>query len=215
MWYNTIDDYAFSSKEAIGMDDFLEQTASPVKKGASAFLYYGAWALMVVCGMVAIFAVTGVLGTDYETGRMIFRLPSLLVALAFGGLTFLLFRVKDECRVEYDYAFTNGNLDVSKVMNERRRRYLCAMDTKDVISCGPAQGPAFQKALNEPGVKTHNWFVNREAKLTFFYFQKKGAKHVIVLELNDEMLSVIRSKKYLQVGVWHDADGKSTYASIS
>ena len=141
---------------------------------------------------------------------------ALLVALAFGGLTFLLFRVKDECRVEYDYAFTNGNLDVSKVMNERRRRYLCAMDTKDVISCGPAQGPAFQKALNEPGVKTHNWFVNRDAKLYYFYFQRKNMKHVIIVELNDEMVAMIRSKNYLPRGVWYDENGNSSYgASIS
>ena len=89
------------------------------------------------------------------------------------------------------------------------------METKDVISCGPATGPAFQKALKEPGVKTHNWFVNREHPLTFFYFQKKGVKHVVVLELNEEMISVIRSKKYLQMGVWHDADGKAAYASLS
>ena len=37
----------------------------------------------------------------------------------------------------------------------------------------------------------------------------------MVLELNDEMISVIRSKKYLQQGAWHDEDGKSRYASLS
>ena len=197
------------------MDDFLEQTAVRHKQGAFSLLYYLAWAGMVIFGVIALFGLVNVIGVNPETGGISFSLPSLIMLLVFGGLAFGLFRAKDECRVEYDYAFTNGCLDISKVMNERRRRYLCAMETKEVLSCGPATGPAFQKALKEPGIKQHNWFVNREAKLYYFYFQKKGVKHLAVVELNDEMISVIRSKKYLQLGVWHDADGKSTYASIS
>ena len=197
------------------MDDFLEQTAVRTKKGIYTFLYYIALVLMGVFGVLALISLTNVVGIHPETGKMMFNLPSLIIAVVFGGLAFLLFRAKDECRVEYDYTFTNGTLDISKVMNDRRRRYLCSLETKEVLSCGPASGPAFQKALNEPGVKRHNWFVNREAKLTYFYFQKKGVKHLAVLELNDAMISVIRSKKYLQMGVWHDADGKSSYASLS
>ena len=197
------------------MDDFLEQTAVRTKKGIYTFLYYIALVLMGVFGVLALISLTNVVGIHPETEKMMFNLPSLIIAVVFGGLAFLLFRAKDECRVEYDYTFTNGTLDISKVMNDRRRRYLCSLETKEVLSCGPASGPAFQKALNEPGVKRHNWFVNREAKLTYFYFQKKGVKHLAVLELNDAMISVIRSKKYLQMGVWHDADGKSSYASLS
>jgi len=197
------------------MDDFLEQTAVRQKQGVFTLLYYLMWVVMIVFALIAVFGLTSMIGVNPETGGIAFNFPSLIMGVVFGALAFVCFRAKDECRVEYDYAFTNGSLDVSKVMNERRRRYLCAMETKDVISCGPAKGPAFQKALKEPGVKQHNWFVNREAKLTYFYFQKKGVKHLAVLELNDEMISVIRSKKYLQMGVWHDADGKSTYASIS
>lgn len=197
------------------MDDFLEQTAVRQKQGVFTLLYYLTWLAMVVCGLIALFSLTSVVNMNPETGGVAFHLPMLVMAVAFGALAFLCFRGKDECRVEYDYSFTNGSLDISKVMNERRRRYLCSVETKDVISCGPASGPAFQRALKEPGVKQHNWFVNREARLTYFYFQKKGVKHVMVLELNDEMISVIRSKKYLQMGAWHDADGKSTYASLS
>ena len=197
------------------MDDFLEQTAVNHKKGASALLYYVAFLFMVVFGLIGIFSLMNVVGMNYETGGIAFQPLFLIPTVLGGGLAFLLFRAKDELRVEYDYSFTNGSLDISKVMNERRRRYLCAMECKEVISCGPASGPAFQKALKEPNAKVHNWFVNREAKLTFFYFQKKGVKHVIVLELNDDMIAVIRSKKYLPMGAWHDADGKASYAGLS
>ena len=134
-----------------------------------------------------------------------------MIALVTGGAAFLVYRWKDTLRVEYDYTFTNGALDISSVLNNRRRRYLCAMDTQDVVRCGPATGPAFERTLKEPGIKVHNWFVNREAKLFYFYFQKKGVKHVAVMELNDEMIAVIRSKNYLPMGTWYDADGKQSY----
>jgi len=97
------------------------------------------------------------------------------------------------------------------VLNNKRRKYLTALEMKDVIRCGPATGPAFAKTLNEPGIKRHNWFVNREANLYYFYFQRKGVKHMIVLELTQEMVDMIRSRSYLPREAWYDAEGKQSY----
>ena len=148
-----------------------------------------------------------------ETGGILFVWQNLVMTLVFGGVAYLLWRVSDNCRVEYDYTFTNGCLDVSRVLNNKRRKYLTALEMKDVIRCGPATGPAFQKTLSEPGIKCHNWFVNRDAKLYYFYFQRKGVKHVIVLELTDEMVAMIRSKNYLPREAWYDAEGRNSYAA--
>ena len=198
------------------MDDFLEIYAVRHKQGLYTALYYLCWGVIIAFGLVAAFAVSNVIGMNPDTGGMVFSWPSLLLALVFGGGAYLLWRASDNCRVEYDYTFTNGNLDVSRVLNNKRRRYLTALEMKDVIRCGPAAGPAFTKTLNEPGIKRHNWFVNRDAHLYYFYFQKKGIKHVIVLELNREMIGMIRRKNYLQRGVWYEADGTQKYGgSIS
>ena len=197
-------------------DDFLEQTAVRRRQGAFTALYYLCWALLIILGLMAVMAVSSIIGVNQETGGIAFNWISLVVAVVLGGLAFLLWRGADNCRVEYDYSFTNGNLDVSRVLNNKRRRYLTALDMKDVIRCGPAAGPAFQKTLNEPGIKRHNWFVNREANLYFFYFKRKEVKHLIVLELNQEMIDVIRSKSpYLPQGAWYDADGKQQHVRIS
>lgn len=198
------------------MDDFLEIVAYRRKQGLYTLVYYLCWVFIVVFALIAAFSLANVIGMNQETGTMSFNWVSLVTTIVFGGAAFLLWRGSDSCRVEYDYTFTNGNLDVSRVLNNKRRKYLTALEMKDVIRCGPASGQAFLKTLNEPGIKRHNWFVNREANLYFFYFQKKGLKHVIILELNQEMVDMIRSKKYLQHGVWYDADGKQSYgASIS
>ena len=195
------------------MDDFLEIYAVRRHQAPFTVLYYLSWILVVVLLLTAAISLPGVIGADPETGKLVFSWQSLLVVLVAGGAAYLLWRGSDNCRVEYDYTFTNGNLDVSRVLNNKRRKYLTALEMKDVIRCGPAAGPAFMKTLNEPGIKRHNWFLNRDAHLYYFYFQKKGLKHVIVLELNQEMVDMIRSRNYLPRGVWYEADGSQKYGS--
>ena len=193
------------------MDDFLEIIAFRRKQGLYTLLYYMCWALIIVFGLYAAISLSSIVGMNPETGGIAFSWINLLLTLACGGAAFGLWRLSDNCRVEYDYTFTNGNLDVSRVLNNRRRKYLTALEMKDVIRCGPAAGPAFMKTLNEPGIKRHNWFVNREANLYFFYFQRKNVKHVIVLELTDEMVQMIRSKSYLPREAWYENDGSQSY----
>ncbi|MBR6889812.1 MAG: hypothetical protein IKN05_02370 [Clostridia bacterium] len=195
------------------MDDFLEIIAVRRRQGLYTALYYMCWMFILLFALMAAISLTGIVGMNPETGGVVFSWQSLLLTVVFGGGAFLLWRGSDNCRVEYDYTFTNGNLDVSRVLNNKRRKYLTALEMKDVIRCGPAAGPAFMKTLNEPGIKRHNWFVNREANLYFFYFQRKNLKHVIVLELTDEMIRMIRSKNYLPREAWYEADGTQSYGS--
>lgn len=191
------------------MDDFLEQVARRKHQGMYTLLYVFLWFIIIVFGMAALSSVMRIIMID-EQGLSI-NFLALIVTVVGGGVAYLAWRRSDYCRLEYDYSFTNGILDVSRVMNNRRRRYLTALDMKDVIRCGPAQGPAFQKTLSEPGLKKHNWFLNRDANLYYFYFVKNNVKHMAVVELHDEMVEMIRSKSYLQKGVWIDKDGKASY----
>ena len=195
------------------MDDFIEYTARRRGQGLYTVLYILCWAVLAIFGVLAVISLGGIVRVNVESGTLLFNWRALVFFIVFGGIAFLCFRLKDHCRVEYDYAFTNGTLDVSRVMNNLRRKYLCSVETRSVISCGPAAGPAFQKALSGQDRKVHNWFVNRDAALYYFYFEKKGARHVIVLELTDEFVAVVRSKNYLQKGVWYEADGQQRYGT--
>lgn len=195
------------------MDDFLEQVAIRRHQGVYTLLYMLCWAVVIIFGLYALLCLTSIVGVNPETGGVAFDFVSLGVGVVCGAIAYFVWRASDRCRVEYDYTFTNGVLDVSRVMNNKRRKYLTSLEMKDVVRCGPASGQAFMKTLNEPGIKRHNWFVNREANLYFFYFIKKGIKHVIVLELSNEMVALIRGRKYLQHGVWYEADGRQIYGN--
>ncbi|MEE1200661.1 MAG: hypothetical protein U0L09_08410 [Christensenellales bacterium] len=192
------------------MDDFLEQVARRKHQGIYTIAYYMMWVALVFFGFTAVLYVTSVIGVN-ESGGLQFNYIGLIIGLVCAGITFLIWRKADYCRMEYDYSFTNGVLDISQVLNNKRRRYLTALEMKEVICCGPVSAPAFQKALGERDVKRHNWFLNRDANLYFFLFSKKNAKHLAIVELRDDLVSMIRSKSYLQRGVWADDDGKSGY----
>lgn len=199
------------------MDDFMEQVA--YKRGSilNTLLYICCWFVVITCGLNAVLSLFSIVGVNYETGTTQFSFINLVMTVIFGGITYFAWRAADYARVEYDYTFTNGVFDVSRVMNNKRRKYLTSIELKEVIRCGPAKGSAFMKTLNEPGIKKHNWFVNRDAKLYYFYFQKKGGKHVIIVELTDAMVQMMRSKSsYIQRGAWYEADGSQSYGkSIS
>ena len=181
------------------MDDFLEQVARRRRQGAYTALYFAVWILIVLFGLTALMNLTSIIGMNAE-GGVAFRFEALIIAVISGGITFLLWRRADYCRMEYDYTFTNGTLDVSQVLNNKRRRYLTALDMKDVERCGPAEGQAFAKTLNEQGLKKHNWFLNRDGNLFYFFYQKNNEKHMIVIEPTDEMIEMI--KLYLPRGVY-------------
>ena len=68
---------------------------------------------MIVFALMAMIGLSGVMGM-MTTG---FSIMPIIMLVLFGGMAFLIFRYKDELKSEYEYVFTNGDLDVSKVLN--------------------------------------------------------------------------------------------------
>ena len=122
-------------------------------------------------------------------------------AIMIGGAV-LLFLRKDRLRAEFEYTFTNGELDFAQVFNNQKRKSLGTMRVKNVEAFGPVDSNEFRKLLNMPGLKRKNWFLNREAKLYYFYYQKESNKTMIVLEPSAELVEMIR--KYLPRGAYRE-----------
>ena len=183
------------------IDNFLEEVAVKRNRGAQSLMYALCWLVIVLFGLSA-FALFTTITASSSMSEMVIR---IVACAACVGVGYLIWRAKDNFRTEYEYAFTNGDLDVSKVLGNSRRSYLTCLPMKNVDACGlVANNPAFQKWVNMPGVKKHNWFLNRDAQLVYFYFVKNNVKHLMVVELSDEMIKVIRSQNYLGMGVWQE-----------
>jgi len=186
------------------MDNFHEEVASKYNKTPSNILYGLCWVAIVLFGILAMMGLSSLMALQFSVSAVAYF-------VVFGGLAVLLWFKKDNLRIEYDYTFTNGDLDVGKVFGNSRRRLMTSLSMKNVETAGMVTHQSFQRFMNDNGVKKHNWFVNRGANLSYFYFQKENQKHenlkhVIILELSDEMLAMLRP--YLRFGVWQGEGGQ-------
>lgn len=176
------------------MDHFMEEVVIKRNRGMSSLLYVLANVVMVI---------SAILGFMYLQVLFVqFNVFGLIQTLAMLGIAVLLFLRRDRLRTEYEYTFTNGDLDFAQVFNNQKRKTLGTMRVKNVESFGPVDSNAFRKFINMPGMKRRNWFLNRDAKLYYFYYQKESAKNIIVFEPSDELVDMIR--KYLPHGVYQE-----------
>jgi len=179
------------------LDNFREEVAFKHNRTLNMILYGMAWVVMIVLAMIAFINLQFVVNLLLSGS---FDIASIVTLLVCGGLAVLLWMKKDNLRIEYDYTFTNGDLDVGKVFGNSRRRLMTSLQMKNVESAGPVTDKSFQRFVNNKDVKKHNWFVNRDAHLYYFYFVKNEVRHAIILELSEDMIAML--KPYLQFGVW-------------
>lgn len=174
------------------MDHFLEEIVVKHKKGLPEMLFYLSGAVMVLFALIAFWVLSNLLSA--------FSLGALIITVVFGGVAVLLYLYRDRLRTEYEYTFTNGDLDFAQVFNNQKRKNLGTMRVKNVEYFGPVDSERFRKLVNMPGITRKNWFLNREANLYYFYYQKENARTIIVLEPSAEMVDTV--KKYLAHGVY-------------
>jgi len=176
------------------MDHFMEEVVVKRNRGLQSVLYVLATIVMVLTGIFALFMIQVVF--------MQFSIFVLIETLLYAGIAVFLFLRRDRLRTEYEYTFTNGELDFAMVFNNQKRKTLGTMRVKNVEAFGPVDSNGFRKLINMPGLKRRNWFLNRDAKLYYFYYQKESEKNIIVLEPSAELVDMIR--KYLPHGAYQE-----------
>lgn len=176
------------------MDHFMEEVVVKRNRTMQNIAHMFATITMFVAAVLGVFMLQVLL--------MDFSLMGLIETAVMIGIAVLLFLRRDRLKTEYEYTFTNGDLDFAQVFNNQKRKSLGTMRVKNVEVFGPVDSNNFRKLINMPGVKKRNWFLNRDAKLYFFYYQKESNKNIIILEPSEELVSMIR--KYLPQGAYQE-----------
>ena len=187
------------------MDHFLEEVVTKRNTTVQTIMLVIANIAMVVFALIAVIWLQNtitVITNPSEFGGITGILICVVITLLTGGSAVLLFLFRDRIKTEYEYTFTNGDLDFAMVFNNSKRKTLGTMKVKNVETFGPVDSDHFRRLINTPNMKQRKWFLNRDANLYFFYYQKENNKNIIVLEPSDEMVSYI--KKYLPRGVYQE-----------
>ena len=175
------------------MDHFMEEVVVKRSRALQELMYYLANVVMVLSAILGFMLLQWLFSG--------FSIPLLINFVLLIGIAVLLFLYKDRLRTEYEYTFTNGELDFAQVFNNKKRKSLGTMRVKNVDSFGPVESDHFRRLISAPGTKAQNWFLNRDAKLHYFYYVKDSTKKVIVFEPSAELVDFI--KKYLPHGVYN------------
>ena len=182
------------------MDSFLEEVVTKKNHVMESVVYALAnvgWVLLAVFAFMQLQSVSLLLSTEgFGTDTII----SIVIFLVIGAAAVLIFLYRDRIKTEYEYTFTNGQMDFAQVFNNKKRKALGTMNVRNVQACGLVASGSFQRYINMPGIKRTNWFLNRGAELLYFFFEKEGQKRIIIIEPSQEMVSNI--KKFLPQGVW-------------
>lgn len=174
------------------MDHFLEEIVVKKNRTVNEMLYVLSMVVMVIAAIYAMMMLQ-MLFLDFDW----FTLVTVVLS---AGIAVLLFLRRGQLRTEYEYTFTNGDMDFAMVFNNQKRKTLGTMRVRNVEAFGPVNGASFKRYVTMKDVKTSNWFLNRGAELYFFYFAKENSKRIIVIEPSVEMVELI--KKYLPRGAY-------------
>ena len=182
------------------MDQFLEEVVGMRNKGFQTVAYILVNITWVLMAIVAFFFMNTMTQALSMTGFSRDFFLALALFLVFGAAAVLIFLRRDRVRTEYEYTFTNGQMDFAQVFNNKKRKNLGTMNVKNVEALGLVASGSFNRYINMPGIKRSNWFVNRDAQLFYFYFSKDQQKRIIIIEASDEMIALI--KRYAAQGAY-------------
>ena len=176
------------------MDRFLEEIVVKKNRTANEVMYILSMVVLVLSGLYALLML--------QMLFYAFDVPTLVITVLSAGVAVGLFLFRDRLRTEYEYTFTNGDLDFAMVFNNSKRKSLGSLKVRNVEAFGPVTGAAFNRYVSMQGVKKDNWFLNRGSNLYYFYFSKESNKRLIVIEPSEEMVGYI--KAYLPHGVYQE-----------
>nr|PZN11039.1 MAG: hypothetical protein DIU64_04010 [Caldicoprobacter oshimai] len=168
------------------MDYFHEESVTKVNAGLNSIIY-------VICyiGMV-IFAILAIQGLMTIMNGII-NIPAIAFTLVCGALAYGCFVLKNNQRIEYDYTFTNGILDIAKIINNSKRKKLLSVDVREFEVIAPISDEGFKRMLHHKGIQNrYNYFLNRGPGLYYGIFTQDGVKSMLVFEPSDKLVELFK-----------------------
>ncbi len=167
------------------MDNYREEIVVR-KKGNLLYriAYIFTWILIVAFGFSAIMNLTALM-------NMSFNLGLLIGFLLYGGIAVGLYYYKDYLLTEYEYTFTNGEIDFDMVLGNRRRKKLMSLRMREAEAGGRIGSGQFERFSSMRDAKKLNYYLNESDDLYFLYFIRDGKKNILIFEPTDTMVDMM------------------------
>lgn len=179
-------------------DNFHEEIIVRRKKGLYSLLYVLASMGMILFAIGAAMTLQFILQTPEEGGISVNWLFAIIFVVC-AGLAFLLFWSRNFMRVDYEYSFTNGSMDIAKVMNNKTRKEMMIFAVKDIELMAPIMTNGFDRFQSKTDVKNVRAWLNRDSKKYFMILRYNEQQTMLIMEPSEKMVKLI--KKYNPIAV--------------
>lgn len=136
--------------------------------------------------------VTGVLAIASLIAAYWF-MPSLMIFLATGTIFVMFFR---ERNIEYEYSVANDEIEVAKIINQKRRRTAIQFDLNNIRLVAPEDSIRLsnERERNPQMRFTDYTSVEPTDKVYGFVLDLRGISTIILLELTESMMDNLRQR---------------------
>ncbi|OQB13240.1 MAG: hypothetical protein BWY15_01870 [Firmicutes bacterium ADurb.Bin193] len=155
--------------------DFFCETIVRRKKGAKEYILALAMVVMLVAIVSAAFMLIKILGGFF--------------LLAIAGIIYLFYIGITSLNIEYEYALTNGELDIDKITARRKRKRILTVNSSLFEYFAPMTKEHIQR-YNDASVEKRFDFTSNTGSdgVYFAIFRTDGVKTCITFEPNERML---------------------------
>ncbi len=118
----------------------------------------------------------------------------MFMLLFVAGIIYALYLLITSTNMEYEYAFTSGELDVDAVINARRRKRVTNFDINDMEILAHRSHDDFNRYMNNPGLKKIYACADKNAEdLYFAAYNENGSGRLLLFEPGDKILECFKA----------------------
>lgn len=158
------------------MDKFYEQHLGTEKNS-----FYGLFTILMF-----FFVSLSVISIFLILTTFMFNVRMIVITLLLVLFAYIMMLIRDKQYSEFEYIFTNGNLQIDVIYNKRRRKTLLDIDVKEFEVFGNAMDIKLQKGTKKEIFIPWNC---KEDRYVFVY--NKGRKKAGYIAPDEEMLKLI------------------------
>lgn len=118
------------------------------------------------------------------------RAFNLSITMALVILVFFIFK---RMNIEYEYIFTNGDLDIDKIINRNKRKSILSINVREFKIMAPINSKDYNKELNAYD-KKYDFSSGEISDATYVVIYNKEHKRIrMIFEPNEQLLKAIKS----------------------
>ena len=163
------------------MDIFIEQLVAKKKTAASYVRIWGG----IVGALLLMFLFFTVL---YPIVLQVIPMMGTIAFLVCAFLVYLLYLLVVNTNLEYEYCFTNGALDVDKIINRRNRKRMADLNARKIEKMARPKGPEFHRLMQDRGVKKIYACSHINDNDTYYvYYEGEKGRNLLLFNPNDKI----------------------------